>query len=94
MALKEGRISEKIEEASHIKLVDVQNSQILHSQIIIYEYKAQESLADYLHILHVDKLICNEIPEYDIQGLGEIGISLQKQIEDNMEENINSYLKS
>ena len=93
LALKEGRISQEIEEASDINLIDIKDNKVLHSEMIEFQYHKQESLPDYLHILHVDELICNGIREYDILGLEEIGIHLRNNTKDNLEDIIKTYTK-
>ncbi|MBR5577774.1 MAG: DUF134 domain-containing protein [Lachnospiraceae bacterium] len=92
LAVREGVMAEEVEKASQIKLIDMKANQISHSHLLDFGYENQESLADYLHILHVDELICNGIKEHDRNGLEEIGIHLRNN-ENNKEEIIRTYLE-
>ena len=84
-------IATDMEEAKELRLVDFREGKLIASASIDNLGSKQDSFVDYLHILHVDELICDEIGEYSKEGLEEIGIRLKNHTKGNLEEIIRSY---
>ena len=78
LALRDGNIAKEMEETSRLSLIDIKDGRILHMSVTDYHDGVQESLPDYLHILHVDELVCGSIGQHDAGGLKEIGIRIHQ----------------